>query len=176
MSFDIWNFFKQRGCLTLRESKDIFFVLKDERMFVHSFSRIKIPSIHKPVVHYGVSIRWYWKPAFFRSLSSLNFCKFDVIAQIWLDPLRGFWGRWLTFLKTFFQLINFLMLFGVFLASNSLHDIGGKKIKKYICYNTKNFEQSHWDKIFYRMYGLAVMLFISRWTTTTNIDKISATE
>ena len=78
MSFDIWNFFKQRGCLTLRESKDIFFVLKHERMFEHSLSRIKIPSIHKPVVHYGVSIRRYWTPAYFRSRSSLYFCKFDM--------------------------------------------------------------------------------------------------
>ena len=34
------------------------------------------------------------------------------------------------------------------------------------CYNTKNSEQHQWNKI-------AMMLSISRWTTTNNIDKIS---
>ena len=36
-----------------------------------------------------------------------------------------------------------------------------------------NSEQNQWNKIFCRMYGLAVMLSISRWTTTKNIAKIN---
>ena len=64
------------------------------------------------------------------------------------------------------------MLMGVFLASNSLHDLGGQK-RFCWCYNTKFFEQSQWNKTFCRMYGLAVMLSISRRTTIKNIDKIA---
>ena len=45
------------------------------------------------------------------------------------------------------------------MASNSLHNLGGQKLPC-PCYNTKNFEQIHWYLIFYRMYGLAVMLSI----------------
>ena len=67
--------------------------------------------------------------------------------------------------------MNTLVLFWVFLASNSLHDLGGQ-IKLCSCYNTKNFEQTHWNKTFYRMYGLAMMLSISTQTNLKNIDKI----
>ena len=35
----------------------------------------------------------------------------EVVAQIWLDPIRGFWGCWKTFIKHFFQYINSFMPF-----------------------------------------------------------------
>ena len=49
---------------------------------------------------------------------------------------------------------------GVFLASNSLHDLWGQK-KICPCLNSLNFEQIQWNKIFHRMYGLAVNLIMS---------------
>ena len=55
----------------------------------------------------------------------------EIVAQIWLDPLRGFRGHWATFINNFFQKIHFFMLFWaprrVFLTSNSLNDLGGQK-------------------------------------------------
>ena len=36
---------------------------------------------------------------------------------------------------------------------------------------TKNFEQIHRNQLFCGMYGLAVMLSISTWTTSKNIDE-----
>ena len=56
-------------------------------------------------------------------------------------------------------------------ASNNLHNHEGKKLS---CpsQNTKNFEQIHWNQIFCWMYGLAMMLSISRLTTSKNIDEI----
>ena len=59
----------------------------------------------------------------------------------------------------------------MFLASNSVHNHEGQK---YLCpcHNSKNFEQIHWNQIFCRMYGLAVMLSISRLTTSKTINKI----
>ena len=36
----------------------------------------------------------------------------------------------------------------------------------------KEFEQIHWNQLFCGIYGLAVMLSISTWTTSTNIDEI----
>jgi hypothetical protein len=59
----------------------------------------------------------------------------------------------------------------VFLASNSLYNLGGQK-RSCPCYNPKNFEQIHWRKLFCRMYGLAVILSISTWTTMCLINKI----
>ena len=52
---------------------------------------------------------------------------YEVVAQIWLDKLRSFRGCWETFIKYLF-LINHLFhaffgLWGVFLASNSLHNL-----------------------------------------------------
>ena len=40
-----------------------------------------------------------------------------------------------------------------------------------LCYNIKNCEQFHWNKLFGGMYGLA-MMSISTQTTSKNIDKI----
>ena len=40
------------------------------------------------------------------------------------------------------------------------------------CHNSKNFEQIHWNQLFCRMYGLAVMLSISTRTTSKTINKI----
>ena len=40
------------------------------------------------------------------------------------------------------------------------------------CYNTKNLEQIHWYKLFGGMYGLAVMMSISKQTTNKNIGKM----
>ena len=71
----------------------------------------------------------------------------------------------------------------VFLASNSLHldtnqdflhkkwYLGLQKVKKWLCtcYNTKNFEQIHWSKMFCRMYCLAAMLSVTTPTTSKNI-------
>ena len=39
-------------------------------------------------------------------------------------------------------------------------------------HNTKNFEQIHWNQLFFGVYGLPVMLSISRLTTSKNIDEI----
>ena len=63
------------------------------------------------------------------------------------------------------------MTLWAFLASNSLHNHGCQKLTC-PCYNTKNFEQFHWNKLFCGIYGLAVMLSISTRTTSKNIDKI----
>ena len=59
---------------------------------------------------------------------------FEVLAQIWLDPLRGFWGCWTTFIKNLFQKICSFKLsnpleevFWPFLASNSLNNLRGQK-------------------------------------------------
>ena len=45
----------------------------------------------------------------------------------------------------------------MFLASNSLHNLGGQKWSC-PCYQTRHLQQIHWNKIFCRMYGLGVML------------------
>ena len=53
----------------------------------------------------------------------------EAVAQIWLHPLRGFWGCWETFI--FFYKSTLSCFFGlqrVFLASNSLHEVRGPKI------------------------------------------------
>ena len=47
-----------------------------------------------------------------------------------------------------------------FLASNSLHNHWGQKWLC-PCHNAKNFEQTHWNQLFFGMYGLAVILSIS---------------
>ena len=89
----------------------------------------------------------------------LIFCSFEVIAQIWLEPLRDFWGCWTTFVKNVFSknllLYAFLAFRGECLASNSLHNL---IVKKWSCpcYKPKNFEQIHWSKLFCRMFGLAL--------------------
>ena len=90
----------------------------------------------------------------------------EVVAQIWLDPLRGFWGCWETLIKYVLFLINHLFhaffgLRGVFLVSNSLHEVGGQKWPC-PCYRARHLQQSPWKHFFYRMYGLGVMLVSSR--------------
>ena len=52
-----------------------------------------------------------WRCGMYGEVAGLIFCSFEVIAQIWLDPLRAFWGRWTTFVKNFFQKIYSFMLF-----------------------------------------------------------------
>ena len=37
-------------------------------------------------------------------------------------------------------------------------------------YNARNFEQNQQNKIFYRLNGLALMLFVANGTTSKNID------
>ena len=60
----------------------------------------------------------------------------------------------------------------VFLASNSLHNLGSQNLSC-PCYHPKNFEQIHWSKLFCKMYGLPVMLSISTWTNSKNINKMN---
>ena len=40
------------------------------------------------------------------------------------------------------------------------------------CYNAKHFGQIHWTKKISRMHSLAVMLFVTKQTTSENIDKM----
>ena len=98
----------------------------------------------------------------------------EVVAQISLDQLRGFWGCWATFIKYFFPINQLLhALFGhrgVFLASNSLHEV--RDLKK-ICLNLKNFEQIQWINLFHRMYGLAVIKVMTMSGHFSNIDEIN---
>ena len=64
---------------------------------------------------------------------------------------------------------------GVFLASNSLHDLWGQK-KICPCLNSLNFEQIQWNKIFHRMYGLAVNIIMSVSGHPSIINEIVWTE
>ena len=84
-----------------------------------------------------------WCCGIYAEVASLISCSFEVVAQIWLDPPRGFWGCRTTFIKYFFQKMYSFMLFGLqgeFLASNSLHNLRDHKWSC-PCYNPKNFEQ-----------------------------------
>ena len=69
----------------------------------------------------------------------------EVVAQIWLDPLRDFWGCWTTFIQNFFRKIHSFMLLGQFLTSNSLHNLGGQK-NICLCYHARHFQPIHWKK------------------------------
>ena len=97
--------------------------------------------------------------ACFCDLSGLKNHNFLPSNQI--GPAKGFLDCLETFTKILFpinQLLHAIFgLRGVFLASNILHDLGGQK-QSCTYYNTKNFEQIRWYEIFYRVYGLAVML------------------
>ena len=45
-------------------------------------------------------------------VAGLISCSSEVIAKIWLDPLRGFWDHWTTFINSYFQKIySFMPLF-----------------------------------------------------------------
>ena len=45
-----------------------------------------------------------------------------------------------------------------------LHNVWGQK-QSCPCYNARNVEQLHWNKIFCRVYCLVWMLYVARWTT-----------
>ena len=64
-------------------------------------------------------MRRCWMKQIYRAHSvSLSVCEvaglisysFEVIAQIWLDLLRDFWGHWKTFIKSFFHKIHSFLL------------------------------------------------------------------
>jgi hypothetical protein len=97
-------------------------------------------------------------------LKNHNFLPWGCSSNL-IGSAKGFWGCWETFIKYFFSINQLLYAFfglrGVFLASNSLHEVRGQKWSC-PCYNPKNFEQIYCSKLFCRMYGLAVMLSISR--------------
>ena len=44
-------------------------------------------------------------------VTGLIFCSPEVIAQTWLDPLRGSWSQWTTFITTFFSKNQLLLAF-----------------------------------------------------------------
>ena len=47
----------------------------------------------------------------YTEVAGLISCSSKVIAKIWLDPLRGFWDRWTTFINSYFQKIYSFMPF-----------------------------------------------------------------
>ena len=66
---------------------------------------------------------------------------------------------------------DFFGLRGVYLASNSLHEVRGQR-KSCPCLNLYNFEQIQWNKLFHRIYGLAVNLIMTLSGHLSNIDEI----
>ena len=56
-------------------------------------------------------------------------------------------------------------LWGVFLASSSLYEVGGQKHYAHV----KTFEQIQWNKVFCRMYGLSMIEVISPSGQMSNI-------
>ena len=74
----------------------------------------------------------------------------QVIAQIWLDPSRGFWSCWATVIKHCFQLIY---SFIPFLASQGCF-WRWKSKKICLCKTLMIFEQIQWTKVFCRMYKI----------------------
>ena len=82
----------------------------------------------------------------------------EVVAQIWLDPLRASLGCWETFIKYFFWWINSFM---PFLASNCLHNLWGQKWL-FLCHHAIHLQQIHWSKLLCGMHGFTPKSSISR--------------
>ena len=67
------------------------------------YTRNPVPGLSRPTARtLGFELNWgHWDVSFLS----------EAVAQFWLDPLRGFWGCWKTFIKHFFQYINSFMPF-----------------------------------------------------------------
>ena len=98
----------------------------------------------------------------------------EIVVQIWLDPLRSFWGHWTTFTKNFLQKIHSFMLFwpsyeGFWPLTAS---ITSEVKNNYNHVTMERILNKIREFFFSRMYGLAVMQTISNSTTIRNMDNI----
>ena len=95
----------------------------------------------------------------------------DVITQIWLDPLRGFWGCWETLINNFFQLVNSLM--PILASEGCLWPLTASitsevKIDYRLCYHARHLQQINWIQLLCWMYGFMAKSSIA----TLNICQI----